>query len=265
MAQKVKKKSFVMYGDMYLPTENLSLSQKGELWDAVFKYNAGEEVNISDPMAQMAFSFFRQAFDRDAEKYEAVREKRRIAGSLGGTAKATNAKQAAANVANATSAKQSIANVADNVNESVNDSDININTLSECLSGQSPDDPSLPEESESEEAGKRPHCPARVIVSLYHDILPEHPRVEILNEARKRVINARWADIGKRLRETGREDTRDARLAYMRQIFLKASQSDFLCGRTTCRDGKTYMVTFDKLMSPSGFIGVIEGKYDNRY
>ena len=144
-------------------------------------------------------------------------------------------------------------------------SEININTLSECMSGQSPDVPSLPEESESEgHAGKRPACPVKEIVALYHDILPEHPRVEILNETRRRSINARWSDIGTRLKEKGREDSRAARFAYMRQIFLKASQSDFLCGRTTCRDGKTYMVTFDKLMSPSGFIGVIEGKYDNR-
>ena len=252
MAQKVKKKSFVMYGDMYLPTENLSLSQKGELWDAVFKYNAGEEVNISDLMAQMAFSFFRQAFDRDAEKYEAVREKRRIAGSLGGTAKATNA-------------KQTVANIADNVNESVNDSDININTLSECLSGQSPDDPSRQEDSESEgHAGKRPACPVKEIVAMYHDILPEHPRVEIINAQRRGAINARWADIGTRLKATGREDTREARLEYMAQVFRRAARSSFLTGKAVCRDGKTYMATFDMLMRPNGFAGVIEGKYDDR-
>lgn len=264
MAQKVKK-SFVMYIDMYLPTENLSLSQKGELWDAVFKYNAGEEVNISDPMAQMAFSFFRQAFDRDAEKYEAVREKRRIAGSLGGAAKATNAKQAVANVANATSGKQTVANVADNVNESVNDNDININTLSECMSGQSPDNPSLPEESESEShAGKRPACPVKEIVAMYHDILPEHPRVEIINSQRRGAINARWADIGTRLKATGREDSREARLEYMAQVFRRAARSSFLTGKAVCRDGKTYMATFDMLMRPNGFTGVIEGKYDDR-
>lgn len=264
MVQKVKK-SFVMYVDMYLPTENLSLSQKGELWDAVFKYNSGGEVNISDPMAKMAFSFFQQAFNRDAEKYDAVREKRRIAGSLGGTAKATNAKQTVANVANANSAKQTVANVADNVNDSVNVSDIKLNTLSECLSGQSPDAPSRPEEYESEELSeRRPSCPVKEIVALYHDILPEHPRVEIINAQRRGAINARWSDIGRRLKAKGRENGRAERIAYMRQIFLKASQSDFLCGRTTGRNGDTYMVTFDKLMSPSGFIGVIEGKYDNR-
>lgn len=144
-------------------------------------------------------------------------------------------------------------------------SEINNDTLSECLSPKVGDVPSLPEEFESEgHAGKRPACPVKEIVAMYHDILPEHPRVEIINAQRRGAINARWADIGNRLKDTGREDSRDARLDYMRRFFLKASQSSFLTGRAVCRDGKTYMVTFDKLMSPSGFIGVIEGKYDNR-
>lgn len=260
MAQKVKK-SFLMYVDMYAPTAALSLEQKGELWDAVFKFHSGEDVRVSDPMAQMAFSFFRQVFERDAEEYERRCEKNRENVRKRWEAKDTTVYDRIESNTTVCDGIRHGTKHTDNDND--NDSDININTLSECLSPKVGDDPSMPEESESEEAEKRPHCPARVIVSLYHDILPEHPRVEILNEARKRAINARWADIGKRLRETGREDTRDARLAYMRQIFLKASQSDFLCGRTTCRDGKTYMVTFDKLMSPSGFIGVIEGKYDN--
>lgn len=144
-------------------------------------------------------------------------------------------------------------------------SEINNDTLSECLSGQSPDDPFLPEESKSEgHAGKRPPCPVKEIVAMYHDILPEHPRVEIINAQRRGAINARWADIGNRLKEKGSEDSREIRLEYMRQVFLKASRSSFLTGHVAGRDGKPYMVTLDKLMSPSGFIGVIEGRYNDR-
>lgn len=142
---------------------------------------------------------------------------------------------------------------------------ININTLSECMSGQSPDEPSRQEDSESEgHAGKRPACPVKEIVAMYHDILPEHPRVEIINAQRRGAINARWAEIGNRLKEKGSEDSREARLEYMKHVFLKASRSSFLTGRVVGRDGKTYMVTLDKLMSPSGFIGVIEGRYNDR-
>ena len=147
----------------------------------------------------------------------------------------------------------------------LNQTNININTLSECLSGQSPDEPSRQEDSESEgHAGKRPACPVKEIVAMYHDILPEHPRVEIINAQRRGAINARWADIGNRLKEKGSEDSREARLEYMKHVFLKASRSSFLTGHVAGRDGKPYMVTLDKLMSPSGFIGVIEGRYNDR-
>jgi len=262
MAQKVKK-SFIMYVDMYAPTAGLSLEQKGELWDAVFKFHSGEEVSISDPMAQMAFSFFRQVFERDVEEYERRCEKNRENVRKRWEVKDTTVYD---RIELNTTVYDGIRHGTKHTdNDSDNDNDIKFNTLSECLSGQSPDAPSQLEETEIEEPStKRPSCPAKEIVELYHEILPEHPRVEILNEARRRSINARWSDIGNRLKEKSRRDSRENRLEYMRQIFLKASQSDFLCGRTTFRDGKTYMVTFDKLMSPSGFIGVIEGKYDNR-
>lgn len=264
MATKVKK-SFLMYVDMYAPTAALSLEQKGELWDAVFKFHSGEAVSISDPMAQMAFSFFRQVFERDAEEYERRCEKNRENVRKRWEAKGTTEYDRIESNTTVCDGIRHGTKHTDNDNDNDNDSDININTLSECLSGQSPDDPSRPEESESEgHAGKRPACPVKEIVAMYHDILPEHPRVEIINAQRRGAINARWADIGNRLKEKGSEDSREARLEYMKHVFLKASRSSFLTGRVVGRDGKTYMVTLDKLMSPSGFIGVIEGRYNDR-
>ena len=262
MATKVKK-SFLMYIDMYAPTAALSLEQKGELWDAVFKFHSGEEVSISDPMAQMAFSFFRQVFERDAEEYERRCEKNRENVRKRWESKGTTEYDRIESNTTVCDGIRHGTKHTDNDND--NDNDININTLSECMSGQSPDDPSRQEDSESEgHAGKRPACPVKEIVAMYHDILPEHPRVEIINAQRRGAINARWADIGNRLKEKGSEDSREARLEYMKHVFLKASRSSFLTGRVTGHDGRTYMVTFDKLMSPSGFIGVIEGRYNDR-
>lgn len=262
MATKVKK-SFLMYVDMYAPTAALSLEQKGELWDAVFKFHSGEEVSISDPMAQMAFSFFRQVFERDAEEYERRCEKNRENVRKRWEAKDTTEYDRIESNTTVCDGIRHGTKHTDNDND--NDSDININTLSECMSGQSPDAPYRQEDSESEgHAGKRPACPVKEIVAMYHDILPEHPRVEIINAQRRGAINARWADIGNRLKEKGSEDSREARLEYMKHVFLKASRSSFLTGHVAGRDGKPYMVTLDKLMSPSGFIGVIEGRYNDR-
>lgn len=264
MATKVKK-SFLMYVDMYAPTAALSLEQKGELWDAVFKFHSGEAVSISDPMAQMAFSFFRQVFERDAEEYERRCEKNRENVRKRWEVKDTTVYDRIESNTTVCDGIRHGTKHTDNDNDSDNDSDININTLSECMSGQSPDNPSRQEDSESEgHAGKRPACPVKEIVAMYHDILPEHPRVEIINAQRRGAINARWADVGNRLKEKGSEDSREIRLEYMRQVFLKASRSSFLTGHVAGRDGKPYMVTLDKLMSPSGFIGVIEGRYNDR-
>lgn len=107
-------------------------------------------------------------------------------------------------------------------------------------------------------------CPYEQIRDMYHAAFPEHPRVALLNAKRKGAVKARWGDAGKRLRELKRPDSAAERLAYFQRLFAKAAMSDFLTGRRAFRDGSVYRVDFDKLMSPGGFVGVIEGKYDNR-
>lgn len=119
-------------------------------------------------------------------------------------------------------------------------------------------------EAEVPPEAKAPPCPYEAIRALYHEILPEHPRVEIVNEKRQRAMKARWADIGKRLKAKKQRDGPEERLAYLRRFFGRASESDFLTGKKAFRDGSVYIADFDKLMSPGGFVGVIEGKYDNR-
>ena len=109
-----------------------------------------------------------------------------------------------------------------------------------------------------------PPCPYERIKDLYHNAFPEHPRVTIINSTRQAHIKSRWGDAGQRLRDRGDEDSPAGRLAYFQRFFEKAARSDFLTGKIPFRDGRVYMVTFDKLMSPSGFLNVIEGKYDNR-
>ena len=112
--------------------------------------------------------------------------------------------------------------------------------------------------------GGPPPCPYEQIRDMYHTAFPEHPRVALLNAKRKGAVKARWGDAGKRLRELKRPDSAAERLAYFQRLFNKAAMSDFLTGKRAFKDGSVYRVDFDKLMSPGGFVGVIEGKYDNR-
>lgn len=134
-------------------------------------------------------------------------------------------------------------------------------SLSELRPDDTPPDAPVKEEAP---AAKRPSCPVQEIVKLYHATLPECPQVKILSKSRERAVHARWGEIGDRLREQGRPSDKAARMEYLTAFFNRAAESDFLQGRRALRDGSTYIVTFDKLMSPSGFLGVIEGKYDNR-
>lgn len=115
------KNSFVLYTDYKEILSELSQEQKGNLLDAIFDYALGESVNL-DPATKMAFKFISAQMDRDNERWEKTRKARQEAGSKGGLAKASNAKQ---KLANASKAKQTLANQAVNVNVNVNDNVIN--------------------------------------------------------------------------------------------------------------------------------------------
>ena len=65
-----EKSGFILYMDQYAPIAGLSFEQKGRLLDAFFRFNAGEEPALDDPLLVMAFAFFRQTFTRDSAKYE---------------------------------------------------------------------------------------------------------------------------------------------------------------------------------------------------
>lgn len=118
------KKSFVLYTDYRELLSDLSKDQKADLLDAIFAYALGESVNL-DPVTKVAFRFISAQMDRDNEKWEKTRKARQEAGSKGGLAKASKAKQNIAKLANASKAKQTLANQAVNVNVNVNDNVIN--------------------------------------------------------------------------------------------------------------------------------------------
>jgi hypothetical protein len=76
-----------MYHDQYPPIEYLTNEQKGILLDACFKYNLGKHFDITDPFVEMAFSFIKQTFIRDNEKYQKRVEQNRKNGLRGGRPK----------------------------------------------------------------------------------------------------------------------------------------------------------------------------------
>ena len=74
------KESFVLYTSQYEAIADLSVQQKGELFDALFQYvSTGNVPTFTDPATRMAFNFMRIQIDRDTNKYEDVCNKRREA------------------------------------------------------------------------------------------------------------------------------------------------------------------------------------------
>lgn len=86
------------------------------------------------------------------------------------------------------------------------------------------------------------------VLQMYHEILPDLPRMLKLTDARRSLIV-------QRLRELGQGEQA---LQAMRAFFERVAASDFLCGRGPhgwCAD-------LEWLMRPSNFVKVLEGRYD---
>lgn len=97
-----------------------------------------------------------------------------------------------------------------------------------------------------------PNCPFEKIIELYHMALPELPAVVLLNDTRRKHLQARW-----------RENPVHQDLQFWAEFFAQVKRSRFLLGQTAGRNGeKPFRATFDWLVKPSNFVKVIEGNYD---
>ncbi|MBU0821867.1 MAG: YdaU family protein [Gammaproteobacteria bacterium] len=96
-----------------------------------------------------------------------------------------------------------------------------------------------------------PPCPHQAIVEIFHKALPELPAVVLLNDTRRKHLQARWRD------SPVHQDTQ-----FWVDYFLMVKQSKFLMGQAAGRDGgKPFKATFDWLINASNFVKVIEGNY----
>lgn len=65
------KNWFFLYKEQYNPIKDLTLEQKGKLFDGIFLYQNGEEIDfLNDMVVKMAFSFIVQQFEKDSQKYQ---------------------------------------------------------------------------------------------------------------------------------------------------------------------------------------------------
>lgn len=105
-------------------------------------------------------------------------------------------------------------------------------------------------------ASRLPASPNELIVDLYHKHLPMCPRVEVLNDGRKRAIAARWREVVTDKDISKSPEPKQAALDFFNWYFEHASKSRFLTGRA-----KDWRADFDFLITPSKFAKVVEGHY----
>ena len=91
---------------------------------------------------------------------------------------------------------------------------------------------------------KRENINYQEIIDMYNNTCISLPKVQTLNEPRRRAIRAR-------LRFYGRDK--------IQQAFEKAENSNFLKGE----DGKGFRASFDWLMKDANIAKVLDGNYDN--
>ena len=101
-----------------------------------------------------------------------------------------------------------------------------------------------------------PDCPTGELLSLYHQHLPMLPRVEVVNDGRKRALSARWREVVTDPDIRKAPDPRAAALNWFAWFFGHVAGSKFLTGRA-----KDWKADFDFLMTPSKFAKVVEGSY----
>lgn len=105
-------------------------------------------------------------------------------------------------------------------------------------------------------------CPVGTLVNLYHELMPDNPQVKVVNETRKRLIRARWAEAAKLDCEPFGYTTRSAGIEAWRAFFAVCAESKFLTGRAPGERGKPpFMADIDFLFSASGFAKTLENKY----
>ena len=106
-----------------------------------------------------------------------------------------------------------------------------------------------------------PVCQTQSVIDLYHEVLPELPKVRLLTDKRRRDIGQRWRWVltSKKADNTRRAETAEQALGWFREYFGRARENDFLMGRGT-RSGEhaNWQCDIDFLLSERGMKHVIE-------
>lgn len=97
---------------------------------------------------------------------------------------------------------------------------------------------------------KNPTCPHQEIIAIYHEVLPQCPKVRDWTPARAAKLRARW-----------NEEPRRQNLEYWRTFFEYVAKCDFLVGKSG--GNRPFMADLSWIVKSDNFVKIREGKYAN--
>ena len=110
-------------------------------------------------------------------------------------------------------------------------------------------------------ADRLPRCETQSVVDLYHDTLPELPRVRLMTDGRRKAISAFWRFVmtSKKSDGTPRATNAEEAMEWIGGYFARARDNDFLMGRGSKAPGhEGWQCDFDFLLTDKGKRHVIE-------
>lgn len=234
------KQSFLLYKSWAKTWQKLPDEIYLDVTHAVFAYQLGESYEFKTEIGAALFEQYKDAFERNAEKYEDICEKRSRSGKKGAAARWGNSKEtdtkaekdSKCHFANDTGMAKMAKYEYEYEYEYDNDND----TLSERES-----------EGEKNKPAQAPGQSVSVkqVVDDYNKTCSDLPKVARITDSRKRAVKST-------LKKLTAEKIHD--------VFVEAQASDFLCGRS----GKKWQASFDWLMHGDNAVKVLEGQYKNR-
>jgi len=115
------------------------------------------------------------------------------------------------------------------------------------------DSQSLAGGGDCQPAGKnKTVCPQQEIRDLYHDILPQCPRMNEWSEKNQAELRTRW-----------REKPERQNLDWWRMLFIKISKSDFLTGKSPGSRGP-FLASLGWIVKSANFVKILNDEYKNR-
>lgn len=99
---------------------------------------------------------------------------------------------------------------------------------------------------------KKPDCPHKQIINLYHEVLPQLRQMKAWGDKRKGYLRSTW-----------RQSRQHQSLDFWAGYFAKVARSDFLMGRVVGSDGRGFDCDLEWLVKYSNLVKVVEGKYEN--